>query len=332
MKKALISVLVMSAALGLAACNKVSGPNESSSTTKTVKTSSSHQSKASSKVASSSSSVDASKHPYGNDSQGSYWTTQQDAELQAFMASWQQSMGQSFKGTYDGKVVDYLGFEYPTVIDKTWREEVVYDQSAQLLWNHANGDPQHSRFRVVAAAVGGKADSYWPMLYLFAFDSLDMSPVVLVSQTTNGGTLWLYETGNAELRNGFAKIMQENPKIRSFTGKTDGWTKATAIDYMTHLDSKDPALQAAVTASSDDPGPDWNKATFVDHGRTGQLVGAEGGIWSLTHTTGGRTAIVERIPDQDTPAVVFYASDSDHLVTSGYHNGEPIVSRNTNSD
>lgn len=75
-------------------------------------------------------------------------------------------------------------------------------------------------------------------------------------------------------------------KIWPFNGNTEDWTKATAIDYMTNLGSKDAALQAAVTAASDDSGPDWNKTNFVDHGRTGQLVGAEGGMWSLTNTAG----------------------------------------------
>jgi hypothetical protein len=274
-------VLVLGAlVLALVGCSKVTGPKESSS--KAVSTTSSV--KKSSAAKATSSSIDASAHPYADDADGSYWTVKQDAELSQFMVSWQKSMGQSFEGTYDGQVVDYLGIKYPEAIAGTWRNDVVYDQNEQLAWYQADSQGSSARFQVVAAAVGGKADQQWPMLYLFALDTKDNSPVVLNSQTTNGGVLWFYETSNAELKDGFAQIMQENGDVGSFTGQTAAWTKASAIDYMNQLDSRDGAIQAAVVAVAHDPGPDWNKATFSSRGRTVELSVEDQSAWSLTRS------------------------------------------------
>lgn len=244
------------------------------------------------------------------------------------MASWQRAMGQSFEGTYDGKAVDYLGIKYPEVIDASTRDDVVYDQNEQMAWYHTDSYQSQARFQVVAAAVGGKGGHYWPMLYLFALDTKDNSPVVLNSQTTNGGVLWFYETVNTELKDGFAQIMHENPDIGSFTGRTEAWTKASAVDYMKQLDSNDAALQAAVVAVVQDPGPDWSKARFADYGQTAELYDEYDTTWSLTRMVDNKTVITQRIPGEESTAVVFYATDSDHMVYEGYHNGAPIVSQN----
>ncbi|WP_125709777.1 DUF4767 domain-containing protein [Lacticaseibacillus porcinae] len=307
----------------LGGCSQVSGPKESSS--QVVSTTSSI--KKSSDAKSTGSSLDANAHPYGNDSEGSYWTVKQDDELSKLMASWQKSMGQSFEGTYDGQVVDYLGIKYPEAIEGTWRNDVVYDQNEQLSWYQADSQGSSARFQVVAAAVGGKTDQQWPMLYLFALDTKDNSPVVLNSQTTNGGVLWFYETANTALKDGFAQIVAENGDVGAFTGQTEAWTKASAIDYMKQLDSRDGAIQAAVVAVAHDPGPDWNKATFSSRGRTAELSDEYQTTWSLTRMSDHKTVIVQRILGEEAPQVVFYATDSDHLVYEGYHRGELIVSQ-----
>lgn len=316
-------VLVLGAlVLALVGCSKVSGPKESSSKAVTSSVKKSSAAKATS------SSIDASAHPYADDAEGSYWTVKQDTELSKFMASWQKSMGQSFEGTYDGRAVDYLGIKYPEAIEGTWRNDVVYDQNEQLTWYQANSVANSSRFQAVAAAVGGKASQQWPMLYLFALDTKDNSPVVLNSQTTNGGVLWFYETANPALKDGFAQIMAENGDVGAFTGQTEAWTKASAVDYMKQLDSKNGAIQAAVVAVAHDPGPDWETATFSNRGRTAELFDDYQSTWSLTRMSDNKTVIVQRILGEETPQVVFYATDGDHLVYEGYHRGELIVSQN----
>ncbi|WP_407893589.1 DUF4767 domain-containing protein [Lacticaseibacillus sp. N501-2] len=324
MRKSLWSGLLLVVLFGLTACGQVSGPNETSSPPKTVKT---HK-QSYSKRNSSSSAVNSAQHPYADDTQDSLWTVQQDDELAKFMSSWQASMDQHFVGTYDGKRVDYLGFVYPNVIDHTWRDEIVYDQNARLSWYHANEDLGKARFRVMAAAVGGKGGHYWPVLYLFALDTQDNSPVVLVSETTNGGTLWFYETQNDQLKDGFSQILRENSTVSDVNVSAADWTQSTAIDYLRQLDSKDAALQTAVIAVLHDPGPDWDRSDFTAHGRTAQLHDQYGTTWSLTHLANGKTVVIQRIPQQEDPAVVFYATDRDHLVYEGYHNGEPIVDTN----
>lgn len=318
MKKILGAIVVVLGTAMMVGCNKVSGPDESSSASKVSQASSHAKSSVSSK-----SEVSESEEA------GGQWSADQDKQLSDFMSDWQSSMGQSFKGTYDEKSIDHLGFVYPDQIKEAAQTAYVYDQKEQLTWYQGQGS---GRFVVYAAATGGKARQSFPMLYLFALDTKDNSPVVLVSQTTNGQYLWFYETENPQLRDGFARILEsvtaeDGAAIQTFDRDGETWTKAEAIDYRRHLNSKVVSIDAAIGATSEGEGMyDLNDSDFTSHGRTCELTYGEM-IWSFTKMSGGRTIVVQQgIGEEPLPApqVVFYANDSDHMVYEAYHNGEPL--------
>lgn len=320
MKKILGAIVVVLGTAMMVGCNKVSGPDESSSVSKVSQRGNRIKSTVSSK-ASSGTSEDAEA--------SGRWSAEQDKQLSEFMSSWQAGMGQSFKGTYDEKSIDHLGFVYPDQIKEAGQTAYVYDQKEQLTWYQGRGS---GRFVVYAAATGGKAGQSFPMLYFFALDTKDNSPVVLVSTTTNGEYLWFYETENPQLRQGFAQILEsvtaeDGAAIQQFNRDGETWTKAEAIDYRRHLNSKVASIDAAIGATSEGDGMyDLNDSDFTSHGRTCELTYGEM-IWSFTKMSGGRTVVVQQgIGDEPVPApqVVFYTNDSDHLVYEAYHNGEPL--------
>jgi hypothetical protein len=325
MKKILGTIGVLFGAVVMVGCNKVSGPDESSSVSKVSQKSSHVKSTVSSKASSKVSETDETN---------GQWSANQDKQLSDFMKNWQTSMGQSFKETYDGKSIDHLGFVYPDDIKNAPQTAYVYDQEEQLKWYQGQGS---GRFVVYTAASGGKPEvtrMSLPMLYLFALDTKDNSPVVLVSQTTNGQYLWFYETENPQLRQGFSQILEsvmteDGSSINGFDREGETWTKADAIDYRRHMDSKIPSINAAVGTTNEGEGMyNLEDFTFTSHGRTCDLSSGENSMmWSFTKMSGGRTVVVlQFVGDEPMPApeVVFYTNDSDRLVYEAYHSGEPL--------
>lgn len=321
MKKALSTVVVLLSAMVMVGCNKVSGPSESSSSNKVPQKSSRVKSTASSKARSKvSEDAEANGH----------WSSNQDKQLADFMSDWQTSMGQSFKGTYDGTSINHLGFVYPDDIKEAPQTAYVYNQKEQLTWYQGQGS---GRFVVYAAASGGNpgvTKMSVPMLYLFALDTKDNSPVVLVSQTTNGQYLWFYETENPQLRRGFDQILEsvttdDGAGIQEFDREGETWTKAEAIDYRRHMNSEISSINVAVGSTEEGEGMyDLEDFTFTSHGRTCDLS-SDNVMWSFTKISGGRTVVVQQFVGEEpmpAPQVVFYTNDSDHMVYEAYHNGE----------
>lgn len=279
------------------------------------------------------SSASATSTPAAPKRSSDFWSTKQDTELKQFMQQWQQQMGQRFTGTYAAASVNYLGFIYPQRLDRTVTEHV-FDQSQTMGWlrrvNH------RGRFQVVAAAVGGKPRATYPMLYLFAIDTKDQTPIVLISQTTNGGHLYFYETQNAALRAGFAKIAikaaQDEGQAEHVSPVSNWhWTKASALAYLRRLDSRNAAVQAAAVAVTENGVLANGNWTFYDAGRTGQLISAKGSgpYWSLTKNSDGTTTcLLCDTGEEQPPNVQFEVTDATHLIRAGLHNGKPIVSRN----
>ncbi len=318
MKKILETFIMLLGTAMMVGCNKVSGPDEGSSASKVSQTSGRAKSSVSSKAKLSES-----------DEADGQWSAGQDKQLSDFMGDWQSSMGQSFKGTYDGQSINHLGFVYPDAIEASAQTAYVYDQKEQLTWYQGQGS---GRFVVYAAATGGKVRQSFPMLYLFALDTKDNSPVVLVSQTTNGQYLWFYETENPQLRQGFARILEsvtteDGAAIQTFDRDGETWTKAEAIDYRRHMNSKISSVNAAVGTTDEGEGMyDLEDFTFTSHGRTCDLS-SNSMLWSFTKLSGGRTVVVQQFVGEEplpAPQVVFYANDSDHMVYEAYHSGEPL--------
>lgn len=133
------------------------------------------------------------------------WNTSKQAQLAAFMATWQTKMGQTFQATYNGQQPNHLGFVFPEVITsgKAANRIKIGQQNVQLTWS-TNGN-NGAAYQVVAVATGGKANAMYPTTYFFTLHN--QQPIVYVTDTSNGGILYLHVATNRALQNGFAKIV-----------------------------------------------------------------------------------------------------------------------------
>ncbi|MFB9769965.1 DUF4767 domain-containing protein [Lactiplantibacillus modestisalitolerans] len=144
----------------------------------------------------------------------STWNQTKRARLADFMEQWQAEMGQTYVGTYQGKQPDHLGYKFPAALtngDLDGRVEWGH-QKVTLTW--APKADQDAAIQVLAVATGGKPETPFPTTYFFCLHN--QRPVVLMTQTTNGETLYVQDTQNGELQAGFAKIVTgEKPAIKS---------------------------------------------------------------------------------------------------------------------
>ncbi|AMV63596.1 Hypothetical protein ADU72_0520 [Pediococcus damnosus] len=134
------------------------------------------------------------------------WSTAKTADLSSFMSSWQDTMNQSYIGTYDGQSVDDDGVSFPEDIKNgSYKSEVTVDNNeVTLKWtSKANTD---DKYQVVAAAVYDheKDGEEQTIAYLYVFHNDE--PDVLVSQDTDSDVHNFTSSRNQDLQNGFAKI------------------------------------------------------------------------------------------------------------------------------
>ncbi|MBU7494943.1 zinc ribbon domain-containing protein [Lactiplantibacillus pentosus] len=170
--------------------NTNSNTTATSSSSTATKSSSSSSSAASTQSSSSSTTKTAAK-----------WSTAKMSELSSFMSTWQDTMNQSYAGTYDGQSVSVDGLDLPTDIrDNNYQDKITVNGNAvKLTWTtKANTD---ANYQVVAAAAYQHGTQV--IVYLYVFHN--GSPDVLVSQDTNT-TYNLTSSANTDLQNGFAKI------------------------------------------------------------------------------------------------------------------------------
>jgi cytoskeletal protein RodZ len=128
----------------------------------------------------------------------SIWTDEQDAKLASFVSDWQQTMGQSYQGTNDGKSVSFGGATFPDYFENG--KFYVNQQAVSMKWTTKKDDD--SDYQVVATYAGAQ------YLYLFTFH--DDTPEVLVTSQSVGDGLNFKVTENAQLVSGFQKIATEN--------------------------------------------------------------------------------------------------------------------------
>lgn len=169
--------------------------NTDSTTTVTSSSSTATKSSSSSSAASTQSSSSSTTKTAAK------WSTAKMSELSSFMSTWQDTMNQSYAGTYDGQSVSVDGLDLPTDIrDNNYQDKITVNGNAvKLTWTtKANTD---ANYQVVAAAAYQHGTQV--IIYLYVFH--DGSPDVLVSQDTNT-TYNFTSSANTDLQNGFAKI------------------------------------------------------------------------------------------------------------------------------
>lgn len=137
------------------------------------------------------------------------WSTSKNGELSDFMSSWQESMNQSYLGTYDGHSIKMNSVTLPKDIKNSdYHDQITIDgNDATLKWSSkANTDAE---YQVVAASVySHEEDGQHKMIaYLYVF--YNQQPEVLVSQDVDSSVMNFTQTQNKDLQDGFAEIANE---------------------------------------------------------------------------------------------------------------------------
>jgi cytoskeletal protein RodZ len=126
------------------------------------------------------------------------WTDKQDSELATFVSSWQQTMGQTYKGTNGDATVSFGGVKFPDFIS----EGPLYVDQQEVSMKWTTSKKSDSDYKVVAAYAGS--------MYLYLFTFHDDQPEVLVTSQAASDGMNFKVTENADLVSGFQKIATEN--------------------------------------------------------------------------------------------------------------------------
>ncbi|GAB5060894.1 zinc ribbon domain-containing protein [Lactiplantibacillus plantarum] len=176
------------------------GHQRQSNSTATTTAKSSSRTATSEKAESSSS----SKASASTATQTALWSTTKSSELASFMSSWQDTMNQSYEGTYDGQSVTIGELNLPSDIKNNQYQDkiTVNGDAVKLKWTTAADTD--AKYQVVAAATDPNASS-GVITYLYVFHN--GSPDVLVSQDSATATTFNFTSSqNTDLQDGFAKI------------------------------------------------------------------------------------------------------------------------------
>ncbi|MFC6169353.1 zinc ribbon domain-containing protein [Loigolactobacillus jiayinensis] len=160
-------------------------------------------SQASSSVASQSSSEASSE---STATEPARWSASKTVDLSSFMSDWQDTMNQSYVGTYDTQSVDDDGVNFPDDIRSgDYKGNVTVDDSdVTLKWTtKANTD---AAYQVVAAAVYNHDEDGEAKVIAYLYVFHNGSPDVLVSQDSDSTVHNFTSSRNQTLQNGFAKI------------------------------------------------------------------------------------------------------------------------------
>lgn len=171
----------------------ISTSSESSKTTETTQTSTS----SSSEEASSSSS----------ESSETLWNADKATQLEAFMTTWGQTMGQQYKSYTNQMSVDLYGLKVPqAILNGEWKM-AIGGVPVSAEWSES-GTGQ-ADYQITAVYSDAETEPYLKKhVYLFGFQQ--NQPKVLVTQQNQGNPdnyLYFNETANNELKNGFDQIV-----------------------------------------------------------------------------------------------------------------------------
>lgn len=168
-----------------------------------------HQESDSSQVSSMSSSQSATTSTSESSTSGSepaLWSASKNSDLSSFMASWEQTMNQSYLGTYDGHSVEDDGITFPADIkNDQYQGKITIDGSdATLKWT-PNADTD-AEYQVVAAAAYSHVENGSDKMIAYLYVFHNQQPEVLVSQDVDSTVHNFTQTENQDLQRGFAKI------------------------------------------------------------------------------------------------------------------------------
>ena len=220
MKKTMVFCLVLSTVL-LAACQQTKKATAQSSkaaessiavTKESSSKASSKSSTTSSTTTNSTSSTDTSSSTATETTTVSnlLWSADKSNQLASFMASWGQTMGQSYQAYGPGNNVNLYGLQLPDGVlnhMNGWQATVA-NTPISLTWSE-NGEVP-SGYGLVAVYSDAQTQSGQKTRHVYFFTIEGGTPKVLVTSQNQGNPnnyLELRKTDNQELKNGFSQIV-----------------------------------------------------------------------------------------------------------------------------
>lgn len=217
MKKAIISLSLCMGLLGLAGCSKDEAPASKSKSEDTIKVSetyfSSKKNKATSEKASTSKTTESSSEETSESSTDSnisttLWDANKSSELQSFMQSWGNTMGQSYNEYRPGNNVNFYGMPLPeAVLGNTESPLAVNDTIVSAEWSDTGESA--AQYSIVAVYSDAETVSGMKTRHVYFFAFTNNQPVVLVSMQNQGmpdKALHTTQTENQALNSGFQAI------------------------------------------------------------------------------------------------------------------------------
>lgn len=146
------------------------------------------------------------------ESETKLWSAQKTKALSAFMHEWiktSQRANWTWQATYDGEKPNHFGSVYPDDIQNgTYHTNLKWGYR-DISFDWATTGAEKGEFLVVAAATATEPHdpNTWAFTVTWFFCLHNGQPTVLLTQTIEGGTVYVYDSQNAALQQGFAKIV-----------------------------------------------------------------------------------------------------------------------------
>ena len=146
------------------------------------------------------------------------WSEDQTKKLADYMGVWQNAIGQTFVGTYNGDTPEHLTYKFPEALKEGKLDGHIKldNEDVKFTWS-AKADKK-ADYQVVAVATGSRRGSNQPTSYFFVIH--DGQGVVYATETADGDDLELTKTQNADLQNNFAGIVGEKADDSSATSES----------------------------------------------------------------------------------------------------------------
>lgn len=160
----------------------------------------------------------SSKQKKDSEKVAAQWSEDQTKKLADYMGVWQNAVGQTFVGTYNGDTPKHLSYKFPEALKEGKLDGHIKldNEDVKFTWS-AKADKK-ADYQVVAVATGSRQGSDKPTSYFFVIH--DGQGVVYATETADGNDLELTKTQNADLQNNFASIVSEKSDDSSATSES----------------------------------------------------------------------------------------------------------------
>lgn len=160
----------------------------------------------------------SSKQKKDSEKVAAQWSEDQTKKLADYMGVWQNAIGQTFVGTYNGDTPEHLTYKFPEALKEGKLDGHIKldNEDVKFTWS-AKADKK-ADYQVVAVATGSRRGSDKPTSYFFVIH--DGQGAVYATETADGDDLELTKTQNADLQNNFAGIVDEKADDSSATSES----------------------------------------------------------------------------------------------------------------